>query len=97
MSEPRTIILDFPFSVVGVDLPTRNSITVKGDTVEDLFRKLSSQYGRKMRRYFFDEEGTWNSVLNILVNETSILHLNREKTVVKSGDVVTVLFPYSGG
>ncbi|MBU7024439.1 MAG: MoaD/ThiS family protein [Theionarchaea archaeon] len=97
MSESRTITLDFPFSVVGVDLPTHNSLAVKGDTVEDLFRELSSQYGRKMRRYFFDEEGTWNSVLNILVNETSILHLNREKTVVKSGDAVTVLFPYSGG
>jgi molybdopterin converting factor small subunit len=97
MSEPRIIILDFPFSVVGVDLPTQNTVTVKGDTVEDLFRELSSQYGRKMRRYFFDEQGTWNSVLNILVNETSILHLNRDKTVLKSGDVVTVLFPYSGG
>ncbi|MBU7014588.1 MAG: MoaD/ThiS family protein [Theionarchaea archaeon] len=97
MSRSKTITLDFPFSVVGVDLPARHTVDVKGDTVEDLFRELSSQYGRKMRRYFFDEQGTWNSVLNILVNETSILYLNHEKTTLKPGDVVTVLFPYSGG
>ncbi|MGC1122748.1 MAG: MoaD/ThiS family protein [Candidatus Methanofastidiosia archaeon] len=97
MSRPKTITLDFPFSVVGVDLPARSTMDVKGDTVEDLFKELSSQFGRKMRRYFFDEQGNWNSVLNILVNETSILYLNREKTVLKPGDVVTVLFPYSGG
>ncbi|MBU6998356.1 MAG: MoaD/ThiS family protein [Theionarchaea archaeon] len=97
MSKSNSISLDFPFSVVGVDLPARTVMDMKGETVEDFFRELSSQFGSKMRRYFFDEKGTWNSVLNILVNETSILYLNREKTVLKSGDVVTVLFPYSGG
>jgi molybdopterin converting factor small subunit len=50
-----------------------------------------------MKPYFFNREGEWNSIFNIFVNKKSILDLNGEKTVLHPGDVVTVLFPYSGG
>jgi molybdopterin converting factor small subunit len=91
------IYLEFPFSVIGIDLPSRTTVRLKGTTVEDLFRELCSDIGKKMRKFFLTDDGKWNSVFNILVNEKSILELNGKKTVLTSGDVVTVLFPYSGG
>jgi molybdopterin converting factor small subunit len=50
-----------------------------------------------MKPYFFNQKGEWNSIFNIFVNKKSILDLNGEKTVLHPEDVVTVLFPYSGG
>ena len=93
-----TITLDFPFSVIGVNKSAKSQISLDAttSTVEDLFRHLSTIH-EKMARYFFDEKGEWNSIFNIFINKKSILDLDGEKTVLHPGDVVTVLFPYSGG
>jgi molybdopterin converting factor small subunit len=92
------ITLDFPFSVIGVDKSAKSTISLDSNikTIEDLFMYLSRIHD-KMKPYFFNREGEWNSIFNIFVNKKSILDLNGEKTVLHPGDVVTVLFPYSGG
>jgi molybdopterin converting factor small subunit len=84
--------------VIGVNKSAKSEVSLDNtiSTVEDLFRYLSRVHG-KMDRYFFDERGEWNSIFNIFINKKSILDLNEEKTVLHPGDVVTVLFPYSGG
>ncbi|MBU7043434.1 MAG: MoaD/ThiS family protein [Theionarchaea archaeon] len=96
MSE--SITLDFPFSVIGVNKPAKSTISLNNNikTVEDVFRHLTRLH-EPMKNYFFDEKGEWNSIFNIFVNKKSILDLKGEKTVLHPGDVVTVLFPYSGG
>lgn len=96
-TKTEVITLEFPFSVIGANLPSKITVHLEGTTVEDLFRKVCADTGKKMRRFFFTEKGEWNSVLNILVNEKSIRELKGEKTELTSGDEVIVLFPYSGG
>jgi hypothetical protein len=79
----HNITLDFPFSVIGVNKSAKSSISLDNNikTIEDLFRYLCRTH-EKMKPYFFNQKGEWNSIFNIFVNKKSILDLNGEKTEI---------------
>ncbi|MBU6998264.1 MAG: MoaD/ThiS family protein [Theionarchaea archaeon] len=92
-----SITLDFPFPAVGIDAPRRSTIQVPAATIRDLVELHILKIDANLRKYFYSETGEWSPVLSVFVNKRNILDLQGEKTSLKSGDMVIVLFPYAGG
>ncbi|MBU7015524.1 MAG: MoaD/ThiS family protein [Theionarchaea archaeon] len=92
-----TVTLDFPFPAVGINAPRRSTVVFQGITVKDLVEAHILKIDVILRKYFYNESGEWSPVLSIFVNRKNICDLQNENTVLKPGDLVTVLFPYAGG
>ncbi|MBU7023576.1 MAG: MoaD/ThiS family protein [Theionarchaea archaeon] len=91
------VTLDFPFPAVGINSPRKSTVEVSGVTIKDLVESHILKIDTALRKYFYSETGEWSPVLSIFVNRKNIRDLQDENTVLKSGDMVTVLFPYAGG
>ena len=66
-------------------------------TIGELLTRLTEKYGEKFREYLYDERGTVQSFLSILVNGKSIYVLQGLDTELKEGDSVAILPPVGGG
>lgn len=92
-----TVTLDFPFPAVGINAPRKSTVEVSGVTIKDLVEAHVLKIDIALKKYFYSETGEWSPVLSIFVNRKHIRDLQDENTVLKTGDMVTVLFPYAGG
>jgi molybdopterin converting factor small subunit len=97
MTQAITITLEFPFSILGINLPHRKKVDLTEVTIKDLFDKILAETCNKLLMYFYSDTNEWSPVLSIFVNNKHIRDLEGENTALKSGDNVIVLFPYAGG
>ncbi|HMF62160.1 MAG TPA: ubiquitin-like small modifier protein 1, partial [Vicinamibacterales bacterium] len=71
-------------------------VEIDGGTVGEILQALVAQYG-DLRKHLYNDEGKLRSFVNIYVNDEDIRHLERDKTVHKAGDTVSIVPPVAGG
>lgn len=73
-----------------VALPEKSSI-------RDLLDHMISKYGREFAWYIYDSENQPRSYLSYIVNGININSLNGFDTILRDGDIVSILPPVGGG
>jgi MoaD family protein len=71
-------------------------VEIDGGTVGEILQALVSRYG-DLRKHLYNDEGKLRSFVNIYVNDEDIRHLERDKTVLKAGDTVSIVPSVAGG
>lgn len=71
-------------------------VSIDGATVGELLSNLTDQY-TELRKHLYTDEGRLRSFVNVYVNDDDIRYLEREETVVKSGDTVSIVPSVAGG
>jgi adenylyltransferase/sulfurtransferase len=71
-------------------------VEIDGGTVGEILQALIARYG-DLRKHLYNEDGKLRSFVNIYVNDEDIRHLEREKTVLKPGDTVSIVPSVAGG
>ena len=74
----------------------RDNVVVEVQTVEEVLRNLTAQYG-ELQRHLYSEDGKLRSFVNIYRNDEDIRYLEREKTPVKETDVLSIVPSIAGG
>jgi MoaD family protein len=69
----------------------------KPATIVDLLSLLVKRYGFGFKDYIYDKDGKVRSVLQFLVNGTSINVFEGFETKLRSGDVVAIIPVVGGG
>lgn len=65
-------------------------------TIVDLLSLLVKRYGSGFKDYIYDKDGKVRSILQFLVNGTSITAFESFETKLRSGDVIAIV-PIVGG
>ena len=74
----------------------KDSVVAEGQTVEEVLRSLTAQYG-DLRKHLYGEDGKLRSFVNIYRNDEDIRYLEGEKTPVKETDVLSIVPSIAGG
>ncbi len=74
----------------------QEAVEIDGSTVGEALQGLIARYG-DLRKHLYNEDGKLRSFVNIYVNDEDIRHLEREKTPLKAGDVVSIVPSVAGG
>ena len=74
----------------------QDAVEVDGGTVGEILQTLVGRYG-DLRRHLYSDDGKLRSFVNIYVNDEDIRHLDREKTVLKAGDTISIVPSVAGG
>ena len=74
----------------------KDSVLAEGQTVEEVLRDLTAQYG-DLRKHLYSEDGKLRSFVNIYRNDEDIRYLERERTPVKETDVLSIVPSIAGG
>jgi molybdopterin synthase sulfur carrier subunit len=64
---------------------------------EDLMEIIVEKYGKRFRKYVFDDTGKEREYLSFMVNGVSIHSREGFKTLLSEGDLVAILPPVGGG
>ena len=71
-------------------------LEVDGKTVGELLANLTSQYA-DLRKHLYTEEGRLRGFVNVYVNDDDIRYLDREQTLLKPGDTISIVPSVAGG
>ncbi|MBS4021554.1 MAG: MoaD family protein [Dethiobacter sp.] len=72
-------------------------IEIETRDVKSLLHYLSALYGDSFRKMIFNEDGSLNNLINILINGQNIILLNGLNTELKIDDLVSLIPFVSGG
>ena len=77
---------------------TNNQAEVEaiGSTVEELFNNLNKQYPG-MKEQVYDENRKLRRFINVYVNDEDIRFLDGDETVLKDGDIISIIPAIAGG
>ena len=71
-------------------------LEVDGKTVGELLANMTSQYA-DLRKHLYTEEGRLRGFVNVYVNDDDIRYLDREQTLLKPGDTISIVPSVAGG
>ena len=74
----------------------KDVVTVEGGTVGELLQNLTTQYA-ELRNHLYNEDGRLRSFVNVYLNDDDIRYLNKEATIVKDGDTLSIVPSVAGG
>src|SRR6266852_5701867 len=74
----------------------QDSVDLAGATVAEVLQSLTNQYA-DLRRHLYTDEGKLRSFVNVYVNDDDIRYLEKEATLLKNGDVVSIVPSIAGG
>lgn len=74
----------------------RDSLESAGKTIEEVLSDLTTQYPQ-LKKHLFRDDGRLRNFVNIYINEDDIRSLEQEKTVLKEGDVISIIPSVAGG
>ena len=74
----------------------QEAVEVEGATVGEALASLTSRY-TDLRRHLFADDGRLRSFVNVYVNDDDVRHLDRERTVLQPGDVISIVPSVAGG
>jgi MoaD family protein len=72
------------------------SVDVPGKTVDEALTGLVSQHP-DLKRHLFKEDGTLRAFVNVYVNDEDMRYLQKEATVLKDGDTLSIVPSIAGG
>lgn len=91
-----------PTATVKVPTPLRplaggaSEVALEGETVGGVIRTLA-EVNPGLKRHLFMPDGRLRSFVNVYLNDEDIRYLEREATVLKDGDVVSLVPAVAGG
>jgi len=71
-------------------------VQVEGNTVGELLQNLTVKYS-DLKKHLYNEDGRLRSFVNIYLNDDDIRYLDKEATVVKDGDTISIVPSVAGG
>lgn len=71
-------------------------VEADGSNIQELITDLIGRYPG-LRERIYDENGNLRRFINIYVNDEDIRFLNGEATILKEGDVVSIIPAIAGG
>src|SRR5258708_17882816 len=74
----------------------QDSVELAGKTVAEVLHSLTTQYA-ELRRHLYTDEGKLRSFVNVYVNDDDIRYLDKEGTMLKDGDTVSIVPSIAGG
>ncbi|HET6370191.1 MAG TPA: ubiquitin-like small modifier protein 1 [Nitrospiria bacterium] len=74
----------------------QGEIKADGKSVQDLIDALERQYPG-LRERLYDEQGELRRFVNIYVNEEDIRFMQGKETLLKEGDIVSIVPAIAGG
>lgn len=74
----------------------RESVDLDAKTVGEALGSLTTQFG-ELKRHLYSEEGKLRSFVNIYVNDEDIRYLQKEKTALQQGDIISIVPSIAGG
>jgi molybdopterin converting factor small subunit len=73
-----------------------DSLEVDAATVGEALEKLTSQHG-DLKRHLYNDEGKLRSFINVYVDDEDIRYLQKDKTPVATGAVISIVPSIAGG
>jgi molybdopterin/thiamine biosynthesis adenylyltransferase/rhodanese-related sulfurtransferase/molybdopterin converting factor small subunit len=74
----------------------QDAVEAEGGTVGEVLSALTSSYG-ELKRHLYADDGKLRHFVNVYVNDDDIRYLERDKTVLKPGDVISIVPSVAGG
>ena len=74
----------------------QDSVTVPGATVGEVLAALTAAYP-DLRKQIFTDEGKLRSFVNVYVNDEDMRYLDKEATLLKDGDTISIVPSIAGG
>ena len=71
-------------------------VQAEGYTVGELLEDLTVKYS-DLKKHLYNEDGRLRSFVNIYLNDDDIRYLDREATIVKDGDTISIVPSVAGG
>ena len=71
-------------------------VQAEGNTVGELLEDLTVKYS-ELKKHLYNEDGRLRSFVNIYLNDDDIRYLDREATIVKDGDTISIVPSVAGG
>jgi MoaD family protein len=72
-------------------------LNISGETVKDVIDELIKRYGRKVRDAFYDVQGNFDLMIQIVHNGKSFISSDKQSTPLKEGDSLTFMLLLAGG
>jgi sulfur-carrier protein len=74
----------------------QTTVEVKAGTVAEALSSLVSQHP-DLRRHLYTEDGKLRSFVNVYLNDEDVRYLQKEATVVKDSDTISIVPSIAGG
>jgi len=71
-------------------------VAVQASTVAEALSELISQHP-ELRRHLYTEDGKLRSFVNVYVNDEDVRYLQKEATVLKDSDTISIVPSIAGG
>jgi molybdopterin converting factor small subunit len=74
----------------------QESVQLTATTVGEALSALTSQFS-DLKKHLYSDDGRLRSFVNVYVNDEDIRYLQKDKTPVREGDVVSIVPSIAGG
>jgi adenylyltransferase/sulfurtransferase len=74
----------------------QSAIDVQASTVGEALSSLTSTYP-DLRKHLYTDEGKLRAFVNVYLNDDDIRYLQKDATVVKDGDTLSIVPSIAGG
>src|SRR3954471_18971758 len=74
----------------------QDAVEVDGSTIGELLANLTTKY-EGLKPHLYNEQGKLRSFVNVYLNDEDIRYLEKEKTLVKAGDTISIIPSVAGG
>src|SRR3954471_18196571 len=74
----------------------QDAVEVDGSTIGELLANLTTKY-EGLKPHLYNEQGKLRSFVNVYLNDEDIRYLEKEKTLVKAGDTISIIPSVGGG
>ncbi len=74
----------------------KDAVDAEGGTVGEVLSSLTSQHA-ELKRHLYADDGKLRHFVNVYVNDDDIRYLQRDATVLKPGDVISIVPSVAGG
>ncbi|HXY15616.1 MAG TPA: ubiquitin-like small modifier protein 1 [Terriglobales bacterium] len=71
-------------------------VAVKGGTVAEALSELVSRHP-ELRRHLYTDDGRLRAFVNVYVNDEDVRYLQKEATVIKDSDTISIVPSIAGG
>jgi MoaD family protein len=74
----------------------QESVELKAGTVGEALSALTAKFG-DLKKHLFADDGRLRSFVNVYVNDEDIRYLQKDQTLLKEGDTVSIVPSIAGG
>ena len=72
------------------------SVEVQAKTVAEALSALTGKF-EQLRKHLYSDDGRLRSFVNVYVNDEDIRYLQKDQTIVREGDTISIVPSIAGG